>query len=50
MSQVFPFAYIGDQMGLAIQGFYERDVFLVIFGWPTTSPDESFAETYVEEP
>ena len=26
------------------------DVFLVIIGWPTTSPDESFAETYVEEP
>ena len=26
------------------------DVFLVIIGWPKTSPDESFAETYVEEP
>jgi uncharacterized membrane protein len=26
------------------------DVFLVMIGWPTTSPDESFAETYVEEP
>jgi hypothetical protein len=25
------------------------DVFLVIIGWPATSPDESFAETYVEE-
>jgi hypothetical protein len=24
------------------------DVFLVIIGWPATSPDESFAETYVE--
>jgi hypothetical protein len=24
------------------------DVFLVIIGWPPTSPDESFAETYVE--
>ena len=24
------------------------DVFLVMIGWPTTSPDESFAETYVE--
>ena len=22
------------------------DVFLVILGWPPTSPDESFAETY----
>jgi hypothetical protein len=26
------------------------DVFLVMIGWPTTSPDGSFAETYVEEP
>ena len=24
------------------------DVFLVIIGWPPTSPDESFAETYAE--
>jgi len=26
------------------------DVFLVIAGWPATSPDESFAETYAEAP
>jgi hypothetical protein len=26
------------------------DVFLVIIGWPATSPDESFAETYAESP
>jgi uncharacterized membrane protein len=26
------------------------DAFLVIIGWPTTSPDESFAETYIEKP
>lgn len=26
------------------------DMFLVMTGWPTTSPDESFAETYVEKP
>jgi uncharacterized membrane protein len=26
------------------------DMFLVIIGWPTTSPDESFAETSVEKP
>src|SRR5690349_22411713 len=25
MSQIFPFPYIGDQMGLAFQGFYKRD-------------------------
>lgn len=24
------------------------DVFLVMIGWPATSPDESFAETYTE--
>jgi peptidoglycan/LPS O-acetylase OafA/YrhL len=24
------------------------DVFLVMIGWPATSPDESFAETYAE--
>ena len=26
------------------------DVFLVMIGWPTASPDEAFAETYVEKP
>jgi hypothetical protein len=26
------------------------DVFLVMIGWPGSSPDESFAETYVETP
>jgi hypothetical protein len=26
------------------------DVFLVMVGWPATSPDESFAETYVSTP
>src|SRR5271157_5601595 len=26
------------------------DVFLVMVGWPATSPDESFAETYAESP
>ena len=26
------------------------DVFLVIVGWPRTSPDQSFAETYIKEP
>lgn len=27
-------------------GLFVLDVFLVIIGWPATSPDESFAETY----
>jgi hypothetical protein len=26
------------------------DVFLVVVGWPATSPDESFAETYAASP
>ncbi len=26
------------------------DVFLVMIGWPATSPDESFAEAYAESP
>jgi hypothetical protein len=26
------------------------DVFLVMAGWPSSSPDESFAETYAEAP
>jgi hypothetical protein len=26
------------------------DVFLVMVGWPVTSPDESFAETYAPLP
>ena len=26
-------------------GLFVLDVFLVIIGWPATSPDESFAET-----
>jgi len=27
---------------------FVMDVFLVMVGWPATSPDESFAETYTE--
>lgn len=27
-------------------GLFVLDVFLVIVGWPSSSPDESFAETY----
>jgi hypothetical protein len=29
-------------------GLFVLDVFLVIVGWPATSPDESFAEAYKE--
>jgi hypothetical protein len=31
-------------------GLFVLDVFLVLIGWPTTSPDESFAEIYEAEP
>jgi len=29
-------------------GLFVLDVFLVMIGWPATSPDESLGETYVE--
>ena len=29
-------------------GLFVLDVFLVMIGWPATSPDESFAETYTQ--
>jgi len=31
-------------------GLFVLDVFLVMIGWPATSPDESFAETYETPP
>ncbi len=31
-------------------GLFVLDVFLVLVGWPATSPDESFAEIYLAEP
>jgi hypothetical protein len=31
-------------------GLFVLDVFLVMIGWPATSPDESFAEIYPTEP
>jgi uncharacterized membrane protein len=30
--------------------FFVLDVFLVMVGWPATSPDESFAEIYEAPP
>ena len=40
-------ATLFDDVAIAL---FVLDVFLDIIGWPTTSPDESFAETSVEEP
>ena len=31
-------------------GLFVLDVYLVMVGWPATSPDESFAEIYRAEP
>jgi hypothetical protein len=30
-------------------GLFVVDVFFVLLGWPNSSPDESFAETHVDE-
>jgi hypothetical protein len=42
-----PQATLFNDIAIAL---FVLDVFLVIIGRPTTSPDESFAETYVEKP
>ena len=41
-----PQATLFNDIAIAL---FVLDVFLVIIGWPTTSPDESFAETYIEK-
>ena len=38
-----PYATILNDFAIAL---FVLDVFLVIIGWPATSPDESFAESY----
>jgi hypothetical protein len=38
-----PFATLLNDLAI---GLFVLDVFLVIIGWPATSPDEDFAETY----
>lgn len=42
-----PQATLFNDIAIAL---FVLDLFLVIIGWPTTSPDESFAETYVAAP
>jgi peptidoglycan/LPS O-acetylase OafA/YrhL len=42
-----PQATLFNDIAIAL---FVLDVFLVIIGWPPTSPDESFAETYIEKP
>ena len=42
-----PRANLYNDLAIAL---FVLDVFFVIAGWPSTSPDESFAESYVEPP
>jgi hypothetical protein len=42
-----PQATLFNDIAIAL---FVLDVFLVMIGWPPNSPDESFAETYSEEP
>jgi hypothetical protein len=39
-------ATLFDDSAIAL---FVLDVFLVIAGWPATSPDDSFAETFAEQ-
>jgi hypothetical protein len=40
-----PLSMLFNDIAIAL---FVLDVFLVMIGWPGSSPDESFAETYVE--
>ena len=40
-------AIIFNDIAIAL---FVLDVFLVMIGWPPSSPDESFAETYAAKP
>jgi hypothetical protein len=42
-----PQATLFNDIAIAL---FVLDVFLVMAGWPATSPDESFGETYTERP
>ena len=42
-----PRANLYNDLAIAL---FVLDVFFVIAGWPATSPDESFAESYVQPP
>src|SRR5262249_52160651 len=48
MSQVFPFPCIGDQMGLAFQGFYKRDRKKT--DKATTFPDQLYMHAQIKKP
>ena len=49
-NQLWPEARAATLFNDIAIALFVLDVFLVMIGWPATSPDESFAESYVEEP
>jgi uncharacterized membrane protein len=46
-NQLWPDSHLSTLFNDIAIALFVLDVFLVIIGWPVTSPDESFAETYV---
>ena len=47
-NQLWPDARCAVLLNDIAIALFVLDVFLVIIGWPPTSPDESFAEAYAE--
>jgi hypothetical protein len=47
-NQLWPDAAATTPLNDIAIGLFVLDVFLLIIGWPASSPDESLAETYVE--
>jgi hypothetical protein len=45
-NQLWPDSHFSTLFNDIAIALFVLDVFLVIVGWPATSPDESFAETY----
>lgn len=49
-NQVWPDSHLATLFNDVAIALFVLDVFLVMIGWPPTSPDGSFAETYGEPP
>jgi hypothetical protein len=49
-NQLLPNLSLAAFFNDAAIALFVLDVFLVLIGWPATSPDESFAETYAGSP
>jgi hypothetical protein len=49
-NQFWPDSHYATLLNDIAIGLFVLDVFLVMVGWPATSPDQSFAETLSEEP